>query len=212
MSANYPPAGPQPVMHTQEATPAIADPAPLGLAGFGLTTMMLSFINAGIIGIGATVVVLPMAFAYGGLAQLLAGMWAFKRGNTFAATAFTSFGAFWLSYYLLIDVFAAQIKPASDASPIIGLYLFMWGVFTLYMFVASLAGTRAVQVVFILLAITFFLLAFGWWGWGGNSVAATNGFTHIGGYAGILTAIAALYTSFADVTNATFKRIVLPTN
>jgi hypothetical protein len=196
-------------MHTQEAPLAIADPAPLGLAGFGITTMMLSFINAGVIGAGATVAVLPMAFAYGGLAQLLAGMWAFKRGNTFAATAFTSFGAFWLSYYLLVDVFAAQIKPASDAGPIIGLYLFMWGVFTLYMFIASLAGTKAVMVVFFLLFLTFFLLAFGAWGWGGGG---GTGFTHIGGWVGILTAIAALYTSFADVTNATFKRIVLPTN
>jgi hypothetical protein len=196
-------------MHTQEATPAIADPAPLGLAGFGVTTMMLSFINAGVIGAGATVAVLPMAFAYGGLAQLLAGMWAFKRGNTFAATAFTSFGAFWLSYYLLVDVFAAQIKPASDAGPIIGLYLFMWGVFTLYMFIASLAGTKAVMGVFFLLFITFILLALGAWGWGGGG---GTGFTHIGGWVGILTAIAALYTSFADVTNATFKRIVLPTN
>jgi len=209
MTVNTQTAGPQPVMHTQEATPAIADPAPLGLAGFGVTTMMLSFINAGIIGIGATVVVLPMAFAYGGLAQLLAGMWAFKRGNTFAATAFTSFGAFWLSYYLLVDVFAAQIKPASDAGPIIGLYLFMWGVFTLYMFIASLAGTKAVMGVFFLLFITFILLALGAWGWGGGG---GTGFTHIGGWVGILTAIAALYTSFADVTNATFKRIVLPTN
>jgi hypothetical protein len=201
--------GPQPVMHTQEAPLAIADPAPLGLAGFGVTTMMLSFINAGVIGAGATVAVLPMAFAYGGLAQLLAGMWAFKRGNTFAATAFTSFGAFWLSYYLLVDVFAAQIKPASDAGPIIGLYLFMWGVFTLYMFIASLAGTKAVMVVFFLLFLTFILLALGAWGWGGGG---GTGFTHIGGWVGILTAIAALYTSFADVTNATFKRIVLPTN
>ena len=209
MAANNPTAttaGPQPVMHTQEATPTIADPAPLGLAGFGLTTMLLSFINAGIIGAGATTAVLPMAAAYGGFGQLLAGMWAFRRGNTFAATAFTSYGAFWFSYYLLVGVWAKSVTPA-DASPIIGLYLFMWGVFTLYMFVASFGGTRAVQVVFLLLFITFFLLAFGAWGWGGGT-----GFTHIGGYLGIVTAIAALYTSFADVTNATFRRVVLPTN
>jgi hypothetical protein len=199
-------------MHTQEATPAIADPAPLGLAGFGFTTLLLMFVTTGIIGAGATIAVLPMAAAFGGTAQFAAGMWAFKRGNTFAATAFTSFGAFWWSYYLLIDVFAAQIKPASDASPIIGLYLFLWGVFTLYMFIASLAGTRAVQAVFLLLFITYFLLAFGWWGWGGNTDPTANGFTHIGGYVGILTGLAAIYTSFADVTNANFKRTVLPTN
>jgi succinate-acetate transporter protein len=207
MAANNPTAGPQPVMHTQEATPAIADPAPLGLAGFGVTTMMLSFINAGIIGAGATTAVLPMAAAYGGFAQLLAGMWAFKRGNTFAATAFTSYGAFWFSYYLLVGVWAKTVTPA-DASPIIGLYLFMWGVFTLYMFVASLGGTKAVMVVFFLLFVTFFLLAFGTWG----NAAPGHGLTEIGGYVGILTAIAALYTSFADVTNATFRRIILPTN
>lgn len=186
--------------------PEIADPAPLGLAGFGLTTMLLSFINAGVIAAGATSAVLPMAAAYGGLGQLLAGMWEFKRGNTFGATAFTSYGAFWFSYYLLVDVFLAKTAP-STIGPIVGLYLFMWGVFTLYMFVASLGGTRAVQVVFLLLFITFFLLAFGAWGWGGGT-----GFTKIGGYFGIITAIAALYTSFADVTNATFRRIVLPTN
>ena len=193
-------------MHTQEAVPTIADPAPLGLAGFGVTTMLLSFINAGVIAAGATTAVLPMAAAYGGFAQLLAGMWAFRRGNTFAATAFTSYGAFWFSYYLLVAVWAKTV-PAADASPIIGLYLFMWGVFTLYMFVASLGGVRAVQVVFLLLFITFFLLAFGTWGWGGGT-----GFIKIGGVVGILTAIAALYTSFAIVTNANFKRTVLPVN
>ncbi|MHB8395558.1 MAG: acetate uptake transporter [Candidatus Dormibacteria bacterium] len=206
MSVNNPAAGPAPVMQTHEATPSIADPAPLGLAGFGLTTMLLSFINAGIIGAGATAAVLPMAAAYGGFGQLLAGMWAFKRGNTFAATAFTSYGAFWFSYYLLVDVFLAKTAPAT-ISPIVGLYLFMWGIFTLYMFVASFAGAKAVTVVFLLLTLTFLLLAFGAWGWGGGT-----GFTHIGGYVGILTAIAALYTSFADVTNAAFKRVVLPTN
>ncbi|MHB8324101.1 MAG: acetate uptake transporter [Candidatus Dormibacteria bacterium] len=180
----------------------IADPAPLGLIGFGMTTMLLSCINAGIIAAGATMAVLPLAAAFGGLAQLLAGMWEFKRGNTFGATAFTSYGCFWFSYYLLVDVFLAKTTPAT-ISPIIGLYLFMWGVFTLYMFIASLAGPRALWVVFCLLFITFFLLAFGAWGW-------SPAFTTLGGYAGILTAIAAIYTSFAIVTNANFKRTVLP--
>jgi len=206
--ANNNPGGPAPVMHTAEAPNPIADPAPLGLAGFGLTTMLLSFINAGIIAGGATLAVLPMAAAYGGTAQFIAGMWAFRRGNTFAATAFTSYGAFWWSYYLLVAVWLKGV-PAADISPIVGLYLFMWGIFTLYMFIASLHGTRAVQVVFILLTLTFLLLAFGAWGWGGGG---GTGFTHIGGFVGILTAIAALYTSFADVLNATARRVVLPTN
>lgn|SRR5487761_678500 len=200
--------GPASVMHTAEAPNPIADPAPLGLAGFGLTTLMLSFINAGIIAGGATLAVLPMAAAYGGTAQFIAGMWAFRRGNTFAATAFSSYGAFWWSYYLLVAIWLKGV-PAADISPIVGLYLFAWGLFTLYMFIASLHGTRAVQVVFLLLFITFFLLAFGAWGWGGGGGA---GFTHIGGYVGILTAIAALYTSFADVINATARRVILPTN
>ncbi|MGB9483798.1 MAG: acetate uptake transporter [Candidatus Dormiibacterota bacterium] len=193
-------------MQTAEAPNPIADPAPLGLAGFGTTTLMLSFINAGMIagtGIGA---VLGMAAAYGGTAQFLAGMWAFKRGNTFAATAFSSFGAFWWSFYLIEVVFAKSLGTA--AGPILGLYLATWGLFTLYMFIASLHGTRAVQVVFFLLTLTFLFLAIGAWDW----FTAGTTLSHIGGYLGIATAVAALYTSFADVLNATAKRVILPTN
>ena len=185
---------------------SIADPAPLGLVAFGMTTMLLSFINAGIIAAGATMAVLPMAAAFGGTCQLLAGMWEFKRGNTFGATAFTSYGAFWLSYYLLVDVFLAKTVP-STVGPIVGLYLFLWGLFTLYMFVASLGGVRALQVVFALLALTFFLLAIGVWAGAGGAT-----WSHLGGYARILTALAAMYTSFALVTNANFTRTVLPIN
>jgi hypothetical protein len=129
-------------------------------------------------------------------------MWAFKRGNTFAATAFSSFGAFWWSFYLIEVVFAKSLGTA--AGPILGLYLATWGLFTLYMFIASLHGTRAVQVVFFLLTLTFLFLAIGAWGW----FAAGTTLTHIGGYLGI----AALYTSFADVLNATARRVILPTN
>ncbi len=188
------------------AAPAslIADPAPLGLIAFGMTTMMLSCINAGIIAAGATAAVLPMAAAFGGLGQILAGMWEFKRGNTFGATAFTAYGAFWWSYFLLVDVFLAKTAPAT-IGPIVGLYLFLWGIFTLYMFVASLGGPRALWVVFILLAVTFILLAFGTWaGTGGSTLSK------LGGYVGILTALAAAYTSFAIVLNANFKRTILP--
>ncbi|MGH7643636.1 MAG: acetate uptake transporter [Candidatus Dormibacteria bacterium] len=206
--ANNNPAAPQAVMHTAEAPPGIADPAPLGLAGFGLTTLMLSFVNAGIIAGGAVVAVLPMAAAYGGVAQLLAGMWAFKRGNTFAATAFSSYGAFWLTYYLMIDVFAPKITPASAVGPILGLYAISWAIFTGYMFIASLHGTRAVQSVFFLLTITYILLAGGFWNWFTDGTTLTT----IGGYVGIATAVAALYTSFADVLNATARRVILPTN
>ena len=201
----------------------IADPAPLGLAAFALTTMVLSSINAGWVGAINEPVVLGLAVAYGGTAQLLAGMWAFRRGNTFAATAFSSYGAFWLSFWLIVQYYApmvaastakalgpgattAQIAAATTdhLNTILGLYLFMWGVFTAYMLVASLAGAKQIQVVFLLLTLTFFALAIGKWT---NSVDMT----HVGGFIGILTAVAAFYASFADVVNATFKRTVLPT-
>lgn len=197
---------------THAAAPAtsmagmVADPAPLGLAAFGITTLMLSAVNSGWIGDSATTAVLSMAVPFGGSAQVLAGMWAFRRGNTFAATAFTSFGAFWISFYLLLNFFIAPVAKASpgEASQILGLYLFSWGLFTAYMFVASLAGARAVQAVFALLTLTFFALCIGEWG-------ASTTWHHIGGYLGIATACAAIYTSFADVTNANFGRRVLPT-
>ncbi|MFN2582191.1 MAG: acetate uptake transporter [Candidatus Dormibacteria bacterium] len=185
----------------------VADPAPLGLAGFGLTTMVLSVINAGWIDAAATPVVLSLALPYGGIAQALAGMWAFRRGNTFAATAFTSYGAFWLSYFLLVNGLAKAVSNPVALSAILGTYLFMWGIFTLYMFIASLGGVRAVQGVFLFLTATFMFLAFGAW-----SNDPTSVLTKIGGYLGIITAILALYTSFADVTNATLKRTVLPTD
>jgi succinate-acetate transporter protein len=184
-----------------------ADPAPLGLAAFGITTLMLSAVNSGWIGDAATTAVLSMAIPFGGAAQVLAGMWAFRRGNTFAATAFTSYGAFWISFFLLQTYFihpVAAAGSAGTASQIVGLYLFSWGLFTAYMFVASLAGTRAVQSVFALLALAFFALCIGEWG-------ASQTWHHAGGYLGIGTACAALYASFADVTNASFGRRILPT-
>lgn len=185
--------------------PLVADPAPLGLAGFGLTTLVLSVINAGWIAGAAVPAVLALAIPFGGVAQFMAGMWAFRRGNTFAATAFSSYGAFWISFFLL-QLFAPQIVSADKAalSPILGTYLIAWGIFTAYMFLASLAGAKGVSAVFILLTATYVLLAIGAWA---NSTTWQN----IGGYVGIATAVVALYVSFADVTNANFKRIVLPT-
>jgi succinate-acetate transporter protein len=186
----------------------IADPAPLGLAGFGITTLLLSIINAQIIGAANEPAVLAVAIPFGGGAQLLAGMWAFRRNQTFAATAFTSYGAFWISFFLLVQFFAAPVAAkggVDSVNTIIGWYLFSWGLFTAYMFVASLGSARAVQVVFLLLALTFFALALGRWE---NS---PDGWTKFGGWLGIATAAAAIYTSFADVTNANLRRKVLPT-
>jgi succinate-acetate transporter protein len=179
-----------------------ANPAPLGLAGFGLTTFVLSLTNSGIISSTDTPIVLGMAFAYGGLAQLLAGMWEFRTGNTFGALAFTSYGAFWLSFWAYVQFFAVNV-PAKDAGHAVGLYLIAWGVFTTYMFVASLRTTAAIALVFVLLASTFLLLGIG------DASAHTN-VVKIGGWVGILTAVAAWYASFAGVTNSTFGRTVLP--
>jgi succinate-acetate transporter protein len=185
-----------------------ADPAPLGLAGFAMTTFVLSMYNANLISAGGIAVVLPLAIAYGGIAQVLAGMWEFRTGNTFGAVAFSSFGAFWISFYFLNWVVAKSI-PAADLHNAVSVYLYAWGIFTTYMFVASLRTTGAVAAVFLLLAATFFLLAIGNASLSG-STALTNNTIKIGGWVGLATAVVAWYASFAAVTNSTFGRVVLP--
>src|SRR5581483_11389309 len=191
-----------------------ADPGPLGLAAFAGTTFMLSLINAGLVGVqhgapggGLLPMVAALALAYGGGAQLIAGLWEFRTGNTFGAVAFCSYGAFWISFYFIVQS-AAKNSPTVLFSGL-GLYLWMWGIFTAYMFIASLRTTAAVALVFLLLAITFFILGIG------NSALTgttnvTNGTIKLGGYIGILTAIAAWYASFAAVVNSTFGRVMMP--
>ncbi|TWP35546.1 acetate uptake transporter [Leekyejoonella antrihumi] len=180
----------------------IANPAALGLGGFALTTFVLSVVNAGIVPAKVEPVVFGLAFAYGGLAQFAAGIWEFAKGNTFGATAFCSYGAFWLSFWYLTG--HTDLSGAGTAvNQGLGLYLLAWGIFTLYMTVAALRESMAVLAVFVLLTITYFFLAAGeFW--------TSNGVTHVGGYLGILTAIAAWYASFAIVTNSTFKKTLLP--
>ena len=135
----------------------IADPAPIGLAGFAMTTMLLSLVNAHAIGGSAITAVLPLALLYGGVAQLLAGMWEVRNRNTFGALAFTSYGAFWISYYVLVKYWLVglAVGAANDA---VGFYLLLWGIFTFYMFIASLNTNAAVASVFGTLFVTFFLL------------------------------------------------------
>jgi succinate-acetate transporter protein len=174
----------------------------LGLAGFAMTTFVLSMFNANLVSSGGEPVVFGLAFAYGGIAQLLAGMWEFRTGNTFGALAFSSFGAFWLSLFVF-NVFFASSIPAADLGHAAGLYLWAWAIFTGYMLVASLRTTGAIAMVFFLLTITFVLLAIG--ASGGHETI-----THWGGYVGLATALAAWYASFAAVTNSTFGRTVLP--
>src|SRR3954454_4232501 len=183
--------------------PITADPGPLGLAAFALTTFVLSFFNSGLMGEGGIPIVLGLALAYGGLAQLLAGMWEFRTGNTFGATAFTSFGAFWLSFWAFEQFFAKDITNKTQLSHSLGLYLIAWGIFTTYMFVASMRVSVAIMAVFALLAVTFLLLGIG-------NATETEGVIHAGGYVGIATAIAAWYASFAAVANSTFGRTILP--
>jgi succinate-acetate transporter protein len=167
-----------------------------------MTTFVLSMFNANWVSANGEPVVLGLALAYGGIAQLLAGMWEFRTGNTFGAVAFSSFGAFWISYFVLVMFNVADI-PEADAGHAIGLYLWAWAIFTTYMFIASLRTTGAVALVFFLLAITFVLLGIG------NS-GAHETIIKWGGYLGLATAAAAWYASFAVVTNKTFGRIVLP--
>jgi uncharacterized protein len=190
-----------------------ADPGPLGLAAFAGTTFVLSMINAGLVGDkthpggGLLPLVAALALAYGGIAQLLAGIWEFRTGNTFGAVAFCSYGAFWISFFFIVQSVGAN-APAEVFSGL-GLYLWMWGIFTAYMFIAALRTTGAVAVVFLLLAITFIVLGIGNSGLAGTT-NVTNGTIKLGGYLGIITAIAAWYASFAAVINSTFGRIIAP--
>jgi succinate-acetate transporter protein len=179
-----------------------ADPGPLGLGAFALTTFILSMFNADLVNKAGEPAVLGVALAYGGIVQLLAGMWEFRTGNTFGAVAFSSFGAFWLSFWAFVTFFEADI-PAAQLGDAVGLYLVAWGIFTAYMFVASLRVSVVIALVFGLLAITFFLLGFG------NAGDHTD-IVKAGGYFGLATAAAAWYGSFAAVTNSTFGRVVLP--
>jgi succinate-acetate transporter protein len=178
-----------------------ADPAPLGLAAFAMTTFVLSMFNANLVGVKGLPVVLGLALAYGGIVQLLAGMWEFRNGNTFGAVAFCSYGGFWLSFWAIEVFYAKQLGLA--AAPAVGLYLWAWAIFTTYMAVAALRTNAAVLLVFLLLAATFILLAIG-------ESGSHHTITHWGGYVGLATAAAAWYASFAAVTNSTFGRTVLP--
>jgi succinate-acetate transporter protein len=181
----------------------IADPAPLGLGAFALTTFMLSVVNAGWLPSTVEPVVFGLALAYGGIAQFGAGIWEFAKGNTFGATAFCSFGAFWVSFWWLTGHTDLSGASADDAAHGVGWYLLIWGIFTLYMTVAALRVSGAVLAVFVLLTLTFFVLAWG-------EFATSTGIHKFGGYLGLLTAVAAWYASFAGVTAFTWKRQLAP--
>lgn len=185
------------MVHADTARP-LSNPAPLGLAAFALTTWLLSMINAGWFGGESMNMVLACAFAFGGTTQAIAGIVEMSRSNTFGATAFLAYAAFWWSFALFV-LFLHDGVPTA----FVGWYLFLWGAFTFYMWVATFCAARALRLVFLVLWITFFLLAAGEW-------TAWDALKMLGGYAGLLTAALAFYLSAAEVINATHQREVLP--
>jgi succinate-acetate transporter protein len=185
-------------MSTANEAKKYSNPAPLGLAGFALTTWLLSMINAGWFSGAGMDLVLACALAYGGTAQSIAGVMELPRGNTFGATAFLSYGAFWWSFALFV-LFLHDKVPAS----FVGWYLALWGVFTFYMWIGTFRSPKALQAIFLALWITFFLLAAGEW--------ASSALLHMaGGYMGLLTAALAFYLSAAEIINEAHGHEVLP--
>jgi len=183
-------------------SPPFADPAALGLGAFALTTFVLSVINAGLIPKSVEPVVLGLALFYGGMAQFAAGLWEFANRNVFGATAFCSYGAFWLSFWFLSQ-FSAGSLPAADASKGVGLYLLAWAIFTAYMTISAWRVSMGVFAVFVFLTLTFIALFLG-------AFSGATGLTMLGGWLGIVTALIAWYCSLAVVANSTYKRTVLP--
>jgi uncharacterized protein len=177
-----------------------ANPAPLGLMGFGMTTILLNIHNAGFFALDA--MILGMGIFYGGLAQVIAGIMEFKKNNTFGTTAFTSYGFFWLSLVAL-NILPLMGYGEAASSLSMAAYLFMWGLFTLFMFVGTLRINKALQVVFGTLTILFLLLAIG--NFTGSSLILT-----IAGYEGILCGFTAIYAAMAQVLNEVYGKIILP--
>lgn len=189
--------------YASEAAATIADPAPLGLSAFALTTFLLSLVNAKLIPAGAEPVVFGLALAYGGIGQFAAGMWEFRKGNTFGATAFGSYGAFWVSFWALVTFYVPKIAAAGAAASAVGWYLIAWGIFTTLMLVASFRTTAGLVLLFALLAATFYFLGFG-------NLNSQTGVVTFGGYLGLITAAVAWYCALASVVSSTFGRALLP--
>jgi uncharacterized protein len=186
-----------------EAKPVLANPAPLGLVGFGLTTVMLSLVNAGVLPHGGEQVILPLAFAYGGLIQMIAGILEFKCGNTFGTTAFLSYGAFWWWFALLVLGADHGVLDLKNMGGTLAVALLMWGVFTLYMWIGTFKLSKALWWIFLTLWITFFLLGFG-------ALFGIHGVSLLGGWVGLICGLLAMYTSFGLVVNATHGKPVIP--
>ena len=183
-----------------EVKDTTANPAPLGLMGFGMTTVLLNLHNAGLFPLDA--MILGMGIFYGGLAQMIAGIMEWKKNNTFGTTAFTSYGMFWLSLVgLMIMPKLGLAVPSSNVA--MSAYLGIWGVFTAVMFIGTLRLNRALQVVFGSLTILFFLLAIG-------DASGSATIKHLAGYEGIFCGLSAIYAALAQVLNEVYGRVVLP--
>lgn len=177
-----------------------ANPAPLGLLGFGMTTILLNIHNAGLFPLNA--MILAMGIFYGGLAQIIAGTMEWKKNNTFGTTAFISYGMFWLSLVgLIIMPKLGWVEAATGKA--MAAYLFMWGLFTFVMFIGTLKMNRAMQFVFSSLALLFFLLALG-------DFTGVEEITKVAGYEGIICGFSAMYTGLAQVLNEIYGKIILP--
>jgi succinate-acetate transporter protein len=177
-----------------------ANPAPLGLLGFGLTTVLLNIHNAGYYELNT--MILAMGIFYGGIAQIIAGIMEWKKNNTFGTTAFTSYGLFWLSLVGLIFLPTLGLGTATS-KPAMAAYFFMWGLFTFVMFIGTLKINRALQFVFLSLTILFFLLA-------ARDYLGSAAIGTLAGYEGIICGLSAVYTGLAQVLNEVYKKVVAP--
>jgi succinate-acetate transporter protein len=177
-----------------------ANPAPLGLLGFGLTTVLLNIHNAGYYELNS--MILAMGIFYGGLAQIIAGIMEWKKNNTFGTTAFTSYGLFWLSLVGLLFLPKLGLADATS-KPAFAAYFFMWGLFTFVMFLGTLRISRALQFVFLSLTILFFLLA-------ARDYLGSAAIGTLAGYEGIICGLSAVYTALAQVLNDVYKKVVAP--
>ena len=178
------------------------NPAPLGLLGFGMTTVVLNLHNAGFYELNS--MILAMGICYGGTAQIIAGIMEWKKGNTFATTAFISYGFFWLSLVALVGLPKLGFTATDDVG--MSAYLAIWGLFTGVMFIATFRLNRALQVVFGTLTVLFFLLAYEHF----NTAGVSAGFKHFTGYEGLVCGFSAIYTGFAQILNELFGKIVWP--
>ncbi|MEI6285298.1 MAG: acetate uptake transporter [Bacillota bacterium] len=178
---------------------SIANPAPLGLLGFGMTTVLLNLANAGIMPL--TSVVVSIGIFYGGISQVIAGIMEFRKGNTFGATAFTSYGFFWLS--LIGILWLPKAGFAAPTGPAMASFLFLWGLFSLVMFICTRKHPRSSQWVFGTLVVLFFLLAAG-------DLSGNKGITMVAGYEGIVCGLLAIYAACGQLLHDAFGKKVIP--